>query len=99
MIALTSRQRGLLCKYANDLKPVIWIGQKGITESLERKTDQSLTFHELIKIKFLDFKEDKTELSQSLADKCGAEVVRIIGNIVILYRPADKEHNGSYTIG
>ena len=47
-------------------KPVVFIGQKGITEGLNRSIDDALTAHELIKIKYIDFKEKekKTEIAE-----------------------------------
>jgi RNA-binding protein len=98
MAVLTTRQRTLLSRYAHGLKPVVQIGQNGITEALEKQVDQTLTAHELIKIKFLDFKENKNALSMKLAETCSASVVRIIGNIAILYRPAPEPVDRQYDI-
>jgi RNA-binding protein len=48
--------------------------------------DAALNDHELIKIKFLEFKEEKKEMAQEIARTTESEVVGIIGNIVIFYR-------------
>jgi RNA-binding protein len=90
MIELTSRQRKFLEKNAQSMNPVVIVGQHGVTPAVEEMTDISLTSHELIKISFNDFKNEKQELAAKLAEKCGAALVRIIGNKAVLYRPAEK---------
>ena len=98
MIEITSRQRKSLEKYAQSLSPVVMIGQNGVTTAVEDMTDKSLASHELIKIKFLEFKDNKCDLATGLAEKCNAALVRVIGNIAILYREAEKKENRKYKI-
>ena len=62
MIEITSKQRKVLEKAAHSLEPVVIVGQNGVTDSLTEKVAQSLEAHELIKVKFNDFKDDKREL-------------------------------------
>ena len=91
MEKLTSRERNILRKEAHTLKPIIMIGKNGVTPKLTAAVDAALTDHELIKVKFLDFKEDRRALSSSLADSVKAEVVSVIGNIAILYRELEED--------
>lgn len=74
---------------AHDLKPVVLIGKEGITEGIVRATDEGLSQHELIKIKFNDFKEksQKEALVDSLVDRTGCFRIGMIGHTAILYRP------------
>jgi RNA-binding protein len=83
---MTPEERRKLKSLAHHLKPVLQVGQKGLTESLITAADQALEDHELIKIKFMDFKEDKREITDEIASRTGAETVTIIGNIAVLYR-------------
>lgn len=83
---LKSYQRSFLMKKAHNLKPVVIIGKKGITEGIYNAIDEALDFHELIKVKFQGLKEEKRELSAEIAGKSRSLVVTIIGNIMILYR-------------
>lgn len=78
---------------AHELKPVVHIGQKGITESLVTSFEKALDDHELIKAKFIDFKDEKKELTSELAEKCSAHIVNIIGNIAIFYRENPDREN------
>jgi RNA-binding protein len=72
---------------AHHLKPVVIIGAKGVTEQLLGSVDLALKDHELIKVKFGEFKEDKKEISAEIAKSTKSELVGIIGNIAIFYRP------------
>ncbi|MCI5829336.1 MAG: ribosome assembly RNA-binding protein YhbY [Treponema sp.] len=86
MIELTSKQRKSLEKQAHDLSPVVIIGQQGVTENLVKMVSDSLNAHELIKVKFNEYKEDKSEYSQDIAFHTDSNLVRVIGNIAIFYR-------------
>ena len=71
---------------AHDLKPLVIIGAKGVTEQLLGSVDLALKDHELIKVKFGEFKEAKKEISVEIAEATKSELVGIIGNIAIFYR-------------
>lgn len=96
MIELSSKQRKILEKYAQPLQSVVIVGQNGVTEAVEKMTDAALAAHELIKISFNEFKDEKRNLAASLAQACGAVLVRVIGNKAILYRPAEKSGDRKY---
>jgi len=96
MIELSSKQRKILEKYAQALSPVVIVGQKGVSAAVEEMVNTSLASHELVKISFNEFKEEKRDLTVSLSEKCGAALVRIIGNKAILYRPAEKAADRRY---
>ena len=82
-------QKKYLRGRAHKLKPTVFIGQKGITENVIRSTDEALNAHELIKVKFLDFKEkrQKLELSDVLSEGANCHAVGMIGHIAIFFRP------------
>lgn len=96
MIELTSKQRKELEKAAHDLNPVVIVGGSGVTDGVMDMIDNSLAAHELIKVKFNDYKEDKVELTNDMVQQCDATLVRIIGNVSILYRPAEKEEDRKF---
>jgi len=87
-----SKLKGFQKKYlrglAHRMKPVVLIGQRGLTDELIKSADQALETHELIKIKFNEFKEKdrKKEISENICKKTGAEIAGTIGHTVILYR-------------
>ncbi|MBC6712773.1 YhbY family RNA-binding protein [Treponema sp. Marseille-Q3903] len=87
---LNSKQRKDLEKYAHNLQPVVIVGGAGVTDGVIKMVDNSLTSHELIKIKFNEYKDEKKQLTDDICNKCDATLVRIIGNIAIIYRQAEK---------
>ncbi len=86
MKTLTGFQRNFLRKKAHELKPVVMIGKNGLSAEVIHAADSALVDHELIKIKFIDFKEEKQALSRSLAVETGAYLVTVIGNVAVFYR-------------
>ena len=85
-MVLTSKQRKNLEKQAHDLNPVVIIGQHGVTENLLKMVEDSLKAHELIKVKFNEYKDDKREYSEDIANRTDSNLVRVIGNVAIFYR-------------
>lgn len=83
---LSSSERKHLRGLAHGLKPVVMIGKKGITEELIKSMEQALEANELIKVKFLEFKEDKEELSHQIEEKTRSNMVGLIGHVAIFYR-------------
>ena len=93
MIELTSKQRKNLEKLAHDLQPVVIVGGAGVTDGVISMVDNSLAAHELIKVKFNEYKDEIRELTTELCEKTDATLVRIIGFTVILFREAEEEGN------
>ena len=84
---LTSKQRARLSSLAHDLKPVVHLGKAGAVDGVFEALDKALTDHELIKLRFVDFKGERDELAKTLAEKASADLVRVIGHVAIIYRP------------
>ena len=100
MIKLTGFQRNFLRKKAHDLKPVVMVGKNGLTDEVLRAADEALMVHELLKVKFIDHKEEKQELSRTAAEKTKSLLVAVIGNIAIFYREnPDSEKKEIYIPG
>jgi len=93
MIELTSKQRKELEKVAHELQPVVIVGAAGVTDGIMNMVDNSLAAHELIKVKFNEFKDEKLELTQQICERTEATLVRIIGNIAILFREKEEKDN------
>ena len=86
MDKLKGSQRKYLRSQAHSLKPLVIIGRNGVTDQLIGSVDLALKDHELIKVKFGEFKEAKKEISGQIAEATKSELIGLIGNIVILYR-------------
>ena len=89
---INAKQRKLLEKNAQPLNALVQVGGAGVTEEQIKQISRLLGEHELIKVKFNEFKDEKHDLSNEIAQKTESTLVRLIGNVLILYRPA-KEPN------
>src|SRR5688572_31077657 len=69
------------------LEPMLKVGKAGLSEGFLRSVDTALAQHELVKIKFVEFKEQKKELAPLLAEKTGSHVIMRVGNVLVLHRP------------
>lgn len=98
MMELTSKQRKILEKAAHDLQPVVIVGGAGVTEGVISMVANSLKAHELLKIKFNEYKDEKVELTQDICSQCNATLVRIIGYVAILYKEAEKKEDRKYSL-
>jgi RNA-binding protein len=85
-MTLTSKQAQELKSLAHHLNPIVLIGKSGLDESQLENIDKELLHHELMKIKFNDYKSQKEELAEKIAEETGSEIIDIIGNTLIIYR-------------
>lgn len=86
-MALDAAQKKKLKQAAHHLKPVIRIGQKGITDSLIAETAACLDRHELIKVHIAAGERDvRAALAEELTARADAELVHSIGKVYILFR-------------
>jgi len=92
-IKLNSHQRKYLRGLAHGLKPIVFVGQMGLTAAVEKALEEALDSHELVKIKFNDNKDKafKRETLDLLERSSGAAVVAMIGHTGIFYRPHPQE--------
>jgi RNA-binding protein len=87
MLPLTNAQLRDLKAQAQRLKATLKVGKEGLSPQFIAALDGVLKHHELVKVKFDDFKEQKKELAPQLAEKSGSHLVTRVGNVVVLYRP------------
>ena len=85
-MSLTREQLRKLKSKAQNMKPSIQIGKGGLTDGQLERISHELAHHELIKVKFNDYKAQKTELSQEIATRTQATQVDLIGNTLVLYK-------------
>lgn len=83
---MNSTDRKKLRALAHHLEPIVYVGQKGLTEELFSALEKALLSHELVKIKFVDFKDERKTFSEELAQKTQSQLAGLIGNIAILYK-------------
>jgi RNA-binding protein len=86
MSLLTNAKIRELKARAQLMKPTLKVGHDGVSEQFIAALDVALKHHELVKVKFSDFKEEKKTLSPQLAEKTGSELIMRVGNVAVLYR-------------
>lgn len=92
LTTLKGSQKKYLRGLANPLKPIVFIGKGGLTPQVFDAIDEALLKQELIKIKFIEFKEEKKELSREIEEKSNCILAGMIGHVAIFYRQhPDKE--------
>ncbi len=91
MEPLTNPQIRALKAQAQRMKAMLKVGKEGLSAPFLAALDDLLKHHELVKVKFDDFKEQKKELTPQLAEKSGSHLVTRVGNVVVLYRPKPAE--------
>lgn len=90
---MTSKERAALRAKANPLEPIIQIGKEGISDNLITQIDDTLDTRELIKIRVhLETAPDAPrKFADELAQRLEAEVIQVIGGVIVLYRKADEQ--------
>jgi RNA-binding protein len=82
---LDGRQRRHLRGLAHALRPLVQVGEAGLTPPVLRAVEEALRRHELVKVR-LHEPEDKRALARALADGTRSELCGLVGHTVILYR-------------
>ncbi len=90
-MAVNDKQKRYLKGLAHPLKPVVMIGNKGLTDNVLAEIDKALEQHELIKVRVSGLeKEDRAAMVNEITLKSSANLIVIIGHIAVLYRPAKE---------
>lgn len=90
-MAVNDRQKRYLKSLAHPLKPVVMIGNKGLTETVLAEIDKTLEQHELIKVRVSGLeKADRTAMIEQIALATSSNLIMSIGHIAAFYRPAKE---------
>ena len=89
---LNKRQIRQLKSMATTLESKYQVGKNGITGTLIEILDKGIEKNELIKISLMKCcMPDKKEIANELANKLHAELITIVGGVIVLYRKNLKE--------
>jgi RNA-binding protein len=83
---LNNRQIRYLKALGQKLDPVVVIGRNGVSDGFLKSLDEALAIHELVKVRFGEFKEEKKTLAPELAAKSASHLVQRVGNVALLFR-------------
>ncbi len=89
---INEQQRRKLKKLVHHLKPVVMVGQNGLSESVLNEIEIALDVHELIKIKLSGGdRDDRQSMIEAICEKTGAELIHSIGHVAAFYRRHPKK--------
>lgn len=83
---MSPEQKKELKTQAHLLKPIIMIGQAGLTEAVLKEIEIALDIHELLKIKVRAERDERKEIFQQICTATKSEMIQSIGQIVVVYR-------------
>jgi RNA-binding protein len=91
METLTNAEIRKLKARAQHLEPMFKVGKAGLSEGFIKSVDEGLSHHDLVKIKFVEFKDEKKTLALALAEKTASQLIMRVGNVAVLYRRLPTE--------
>jgi RNA-binding protein len=88
---INSQQRRWLRQQAHHLKPVVLLGQAGLTDSVLNEIELALDHHELIKVRVNGGDHDERDAQvAAIAEHTTADLVQRIGNVAVYFRANPK---------
>ena len=87
---ITDKQIIFLRKSCHHIKPIVTIGNAGLTENVMSEIEIALSHHELVKIKIAGNSEERKIIADTIVKQSGAVLVQSIGHTASFYREADK---------
>ena len=89
---LTSADRRALKGKAQHLEPVLKVGHSGVSEAFLASVGHELALHQLIKVKFVAFKDQRRELASQIAASSESALVQVVGHVAVFYKPKPSDH-------
>ena len=89
---LFETQKKFLRGLGHQLKPIILVGDAGLTEALLKEFCSTIEHHELIKVRInAADRAALADIAAKLSEACQASLVQIIGHIAVIYRKNPKK--------
>jgi len=89
---LNKKQIQHLKGVAHSLKPVVLLGNNGLTEAVVAEIDYALNHHELIKVKIpSEDRETKNLIVDAICRETTATKIQVIGKTLIIYRESPEK--------
>jgi len=90
MLSLSVSQRLELKGRAHALKPIVIIGNAGLTPAVLDEIERSLKSHDLLKIRVMNDDRDAREaMLEEICETLKAGPVQHIGKMLVVYRPLE----------
>jgi RNA-binding protein len=86
-MALSEKQKKHLRRLAHPLRPLVMLGNAGLTDGVVSELDRALTDHELVKVAArVGERDSRNAVLAALVSRTGAELVQRVGNVGVFYR-------------
>lgn len=83
-----------------NMKPIVIIGQKGMSENLHKEIELALDHHEMFKLRIPGLeKAAKRELAQQICAQHDAQLIQSIGNVIVIFRPNPETNRFAALVG
>lgn len=92
IMQLTRAQKKQLILHSHQLKPVVIIGDNGLTNAVIAEIETALTAHELIKIRInAGDREERRAIINTINEQTGADIIHRIGHVASFFRKNPKK--------
>ena len=89
---LTGKQKRFLRAKAHHLSPIFQVGKGGVNENMVKQIQEALEVRELIKVSILqNCGDDRYDVAEALHKQVKAELVQVIGNVIVLYKESKEQ--------
>jgi len=89
---LSKKQKQYLKGMAHSLKPVVQLGNNGLTEGVVDEIDNALSHNELSKIKVpTDDREEKQLIMEAIIRETNAIKLQVIGHTMVMFRQSEEK--------
>ena len=94
-MTLTEQQKRTFRTRGHGLKPVVSIGNAGLSAAVIREIDLSLAHHELMKVRIGNAdRKSRQQIIDSICTACDAALIQSIGHVALLYREKEDQPSG-----
>lgn len=94
--SLTNSEKRDLKARAQKLEATVHLGRPGMSDQFLKTLDEALKRHELVKVKFADFKEEKKTLAPQIAEKTQSDLILRVGNVAVYFRRKPEADEGDW---
>ncbi len=85
---LSESRKKFLRGLGHQLKPLVAVGDAGLSNSVMQEFESTISHHELIKVRIrAGSRENRDSLIDELCRQGSANLVQRIGNVALIYRP------------
>ena len=86
LLAISTKEKKQFRAIAHHLKPIVTVGDKGLTTNVTTEVSRALHDHELIKVRISGGRERRQQIVKDLCKKTASDLVQLVGGVGVLYK-------------